>query len=300
MNKIKIWLQAFRLRTLPLALSNAVMGSFLALADGAFKWPVFLLSFSTITLIQILSNLANDYGDAISEKDTLQRVGPTRVTATGMVSKKEMKRMIILMTGLSIISGTFLIFCGLKIAQWKTVLLFFVLGFAAVAAAIKYTVGKKPYGYKGFGDIFVFIFFGLIGVIGTYYLHANWFEISLIYPAATIGFLSTGVLNINNIRDIETDSKTGKKTLAVKHGARFAQNYHLALIAFAMLFAVFYTLTEYYSAYQWLFLLTVPLFARNIFRVYKYNNAKTLNRELANLSFSTFLFALLFGIGLVL
>ncbi|MCF8357543.1 MAG: 1,4-dihydroxy-2-naphthoate polyprenyltransferase [Prolixibacteraceae bacterium] len=299
MNKIRIWLQAFRLRTLPLALSNAVMGSFLALADGAFRWPVFLLALTTITLLQILSNLANDYGDAISGKDTLQRVGPTRVTATGMVSKKEIKQMIILVAGLSIISGTLLVFCGLKIDQWKTVLLFFVLGFAAVAAAIKYTVGKKPYGYKGFGDIFVFIFFGLIGVIGTYYLHANWFEIPLIYPAATIGLLSTGVLNINNLRDIETDSKTGKKTLAVNHGAKFARNYHLVLILAAMFFAVYYTITEFYSTWQWLFLITVPLFIRNLVRVFKSDDPEILNRELKNLSLATFLFALIFGIGLV-
>ena len=275
------------------------MGSFLALADGAFRWPVFLLSVSTITLLQILSNLANDYGDAISGKDTNQRVGPTRVTATGMVSKTEIKQMIILVAGLSIISGTFLIFCGLKNAQWKTVLLFFVLGFAAVAAAIKYTIGKNPYGYKGFGDIFVFIFFGLIGVIGTYYLHANWFEISLIFPAATIGFLSTSVLNINNLRDINTDAKTGKRTLAVKHGLHFARMYHLVLIFAAMLFAVFYTITEFYSAWQWLFLLTVPLFVRNIIRIFKSEDPEILNCELRNLSLATFLFSLIFGIGLV-
>ncbi|MBN1927704.1 MAG: 1,4-dihydroxy-2-naphthoate polyprenyltransferase [Prolixibacteraceae bacterium] len=297
---IKIWLQAFRLRTLPLALSNAVMGSFLALADGAFKWPVFILSVLTITLLQILSNLANDYGDAVSGKDTDQRLGPQRVTATGMVSKIEIKRMIILIACLSVISGSFLVLSGLKNSGWKAIVFFFALGATAIVAAIKYTMGKKPYGYKGFGDIFVFIFFGLIGVIGTYYLHTNWFEVSLIYPAASIGLLSTGVLNINNLRDIETDKETGKQTLAVKHGAKFAKTYHLVLIITAIIFAFAYTISEYYSLWQWLFLLTIPLFVRNIIRIFKYPTAENLNLELKNLSLITFIFALVFGLGLVL
>lgn len=299
-NKLNIWLQAFRLRTLPLALANAVMGSFLALADGAFRWPIFVLTIITITFLQILSNLANDYGDAVSGKDTHKRVGPQRVTASGLVTKEAIKRMIILFITLSLISGTALIIIGLNSLDWKQLLLFFGLGLAAIAAAIKYTMGRNPYGYKGLGDIFVFIFFGLVGVMGSYYLHTLWIEISIFYPAASIGLLSVGVLNINNLRDIETDTETGKHTLAVKNGPAFAKAYHLVLITVAILFSVVYTIIEYYSPWQWLFVITVPLFVRNIIRIYKHQSANELNNELKNLALSTFLFALVFGIGLVL
>jgi 1,4-dihydroxy-2-naphthoate polyprenyltransferase len=299
-SKLQIWLKAFRLRTLPLALANAVMGSFIALADGGFRWPVFILTMITITFLQILSNLANDYGDAVSGKDTVERVGPQRVTASGLVSKVAIRNMIIAFIALTVLSGTALIFIGLNNFAWQQLLLFFALGLAAIVAAIKYTMGKNPYGYKGLGDIFVFIFFGLVGVIGTYYLHTHWLEVSLFYPAAAIGLLSTGVLNINNLRDIETDAKTGKNTLAVKNGPEFAKTYHLVLIAAAMLFAVVYTITEYYSPWQWLFLLSVPLLIRNIVRIYQYHLAEQLNQELKNLALATFFFALTFGIGLVI
>lgn len=299
-SRIRIWLKAFRLRTLPLALANAVMGSFLALADGTFRWPVFILTILTITFLQVLSNLANDFGDAVSGKDTAERVGPERVTALGLVSREAIKRMIIFFVALAVISGTALIFIGLNNMDWKLLALFFALGLGAIAAAIKYTMGKNPYGYKGLGDIFVFIFFGLVGVMGTYYLHAHWIERSLFYPAAAIGLLSTGVLNINNLRDIETDRKTGKNTLVVKQGASFAKAYHLVLVAAAILFAIVYIITEYYSPWQWLFLASVPLFVRNIIRVYKHKNAEELNIELKNLALATFFFALTFGIGLVI
>lgn len=299
-NKIQIWLKAFRLRTLPLALANAVMGSFLALADGGFRWEILILTLLTITFLQILSNLANDYGDAVSGKDTHERVGPQRVTVTGLVTKKAIKRMIIAFVTLTVISGTALILIGLDNLNWKELLLFFGLGLAAIVAAIKYTMGKNPYGYKGLGDIFVFVFFGLVGVMGTYYLHTHWMEISLFYPAAAIGLLSTGVLNINNLRDIETDAKTGKNTLAVKKGPAFAKAYHLVLVSAAMLFATAYTITEYYSPWQWLFVLSIPLFIRNVIRIYKHQSADQLNNELKNLALATFFFALSFGIGLVL
>lgn len=298
--KLNIWLQSFRLRTLPLALANAVMGSFLALADGGFRWPVFILTIITITFLQILSNLANDYGDAISGKDTEERVGPQRVTASGLVSKVAIRNMIIAFIALTVISGTALIFIGLNNFTWQQLLLFFGLGLAAIVAAIKYTMGKNPYGYKGLGDLFVFAFFGLVGVMGTYYLHTHWIEVSLFYPAAAIGLLSTGVLNINNLRDIKTDAKTGKNTLAVKHGPDFAKTYHAVLIAAAMIFAAAYTISEYYSPWQWLFLLSVPFFILNIVRVYQYQTPDQLNKELKNLALATFFFALTFGIGLVI
>jgi 1,4-dihydroxy-2-naphthoate octaprenyltransferase len=299
-HKIQIWLQAFRLRTLPLALANAVMGSFLAYADGSFSWTILVLALLTITFLQILSNLANDYGDAVSGKDNADRTGPQRVTASGLVSKKAIKQMIAAFVVLSIISGTSLILIGLNNLNWKQLLLFFVLGLAAIFAAIKYTMGKNPYGYKGMGDIFVFVFFGLVGVMGTYYLHTQWIEISVFYPAMSIGLLSVAVLNINNMRDIESDAKTGKNTLAVKHGLSFSRTYHVVLITAAIALVVLYTFTEFYSPWQWLFLLTLPLFIRNIVKVYKTQSAEIMNNELKNLALTTFIFALSFGLGLLI
>lgn len=295
--KMQIWLQAFRLRTLPLALANAVMGSLLALSHGAFSWPVFILTLLTITFLQILSNLANDYGDAVSGKDTDKRVGPTRVTVTGMVSLSEMKRMIVLFVALSIVSGSLLIYFGLHGLKVGKILLFFAMGAAAIIAAIKYTVGRNPYGYKGLGDIFVFVFFGLAGVLGTYFLHTHWFDIYLLYPASVIGLFSTGVLNINNLRDIETDSETGKNTLAVQYGLRFARQYHVSLLSIGWLLSLIYTLTTFFSWWQLIYLLTLPLFIRNILRIYRHKNPSELNNELKNLAMATFLFALLFGLG---
>jgi 1,4-dihydroxy-2-naphthoate polyprenyltransferase len=299
MNQIKIWLQAFRLRTLPLALANAVMGSFMAKSVGFFRLDVLILALATIVLLQILSNLANDYGDAVSGKDTEKRVGPQRVTHTGLVSLQAMKRMIIVFVILSFTTGSALIIVSLSALGWKVIALFFALGIAAIWAALKYTVGKNPYGYKGLGDIFVFIFFGPVGVIGTFYLHTLYFDNIVLAPAAVIGLLSTAVLNINNLRDIDSDRETGKRTLAVKHGLLFAQQYHLLLIGASVVLSVAFTLNYYFAPIQWLFLLTFPLFLRNCIKVYKNANAQTMNNELKNLALTTFLFSLLFGIGLI-
>jgi 1,4-dihydroxy-2-naphthoate octaprenyltransferase len=299
-NKLKIWLQAFRLRTLPLALANAVMGSFLALFDGGFRWVVFILTINTITFLQILSNLANDYGDAVSGADRPDRIGPTRVTATGMVTRIEMKKMMIIFISLSVISGSLLVSIGLRNMGWTKILLYYGLGLAAIVAAIKYTVGKNPYGYKGLGDIFVFIFFGLVGVIGTYYLHTNWFDKHVIVPAAIIGLMSTAVLNINNMRDISADTDSGKKTLPVQYGFEFARKYHLLLIGSALLLSIIFSIIHFFSLWQFLFLITLPLFIRNCWVIYHYKNSTELNNELKNLALATFLFALTFGLGLIL
>jgi 1,4-dihydroxy-2-naphthoate polyprenyltransferase len=299
-DKLKIWLKAFRLRTLPLALANAVMGSFLALFNGGFRWMIFILTILTITFLQILSNLANDYGDAVSGADKADRVGPTRVTATGMVTKKEMKRMIANFIILSVISGSLLILIGLRHVALSKTLIYFGLGLAAIIAAIKYTIGKNPYGYKGFGDIFVFLFFGLVGVIGTYYLHTNWFDKIVIVPAAVIGLMSTAVLNINNLRDIQSDTESGKKTMAVQYGFEFARKYHLLLIGSAWLLIIAYTIIHFFSLWQFLFLITLPIFIINGKRVYYHKESSELNNELRNLALATFFFALTFGLGLIL
>jgi 1,4-dihydroxy-2-naphthoate octaprenyltransferase len=297
---IRIWIKAFRLRTLPLALSSAILGSFLAYAQGTFQWKIFILAVTTTLFLQILSNLANDYGDAMHGTDSLHRLGPKRVTQSGLVTKKQMQGMIALFVTLSLISGSLLIFTGLHHIGWKTILVFFLLGISAIFAAIKYTVGKNPYGYIGFGDIFVFIYFGIVGVAGTYYLHVNTFDPWILLPASAIGLLSSGVLNLNNMRDIENDARSGKRTLVVYIGKQAAKIYHLVLISLSIVFSVIYTFVYFNSFYQFLFILTCPLFALNVIVVMKNTEPGELNKELKKLALSTFAFSVTFGLGLIL
>jgi 1,4-dihydroxy-2-naphthoate octaprenyltransferase len=300
MNRFSIWVKAFRLRTLPLALSSAILGSFLAFAQGGFRWYIFVLSILTTLFLQILSNLANDYGDAMHGTDNEKRLGPQRVTQSGLVTKQQMRGMILLFVMLALLSGSLLIFSGLRHIGWKTILVFFLLGISAILAAIKYTIGKNPYGYIGLGDLFVFIYFGILGVAGTYYLHVNTFDPWVLLPASAIGLLSSGVLNLNNMRDIENDTRTGKRTLVVHIGTPAAKIYHLVLISLSVVFSLIYTLVLFNSVYQLLFMLTCPLFALNIIVVMKNSDPRELNRELKKLAFSTFAFSVTFGIGLVL
>ncbi len=297
---VSIWIKAFRLRTLPLALSSAILGSFLAYSQGGFRWSVLVLATLTTLFLQILSNLANDYGDAMHGTDNERRIGPQRITQSGLVTRRQMRIMILLFVLLALASGTWLIFTGLRPFGWKTILVFFVLGLSAIYAAIKYTIGKNPYGYIGFGDIFVFIYFGIVGVAGTYYLHVNSFNPWILLPASAIGLLSSGVLNLNNMRDIENDTRSGKRTLVVHIGSKAAKIYHLLLISLSIAFSLIYTIFQFSSVYQLLFVLTCPLFALNIIVVMKNTDPRELNLELKKLALSTFAFSITFGIGLVL
>jgi 1,4-dihydroxy-2-naphthoate octaprenyltransferase len=297
---IKIWIKAFRLRTLPLALSSAIMGSFLAFAHGRFRWYVLLLATLTTLFLQILSNLANDYGDAMHGTDNEKRLGPQRITQSGLVTKRQMQIMITIFVLLALASGSLLIFTGLHNIGWKTILVFFILGLSAIYAAIKYTIGMNPYGYVGLGDVFVFIYFGIVGVAGTYYLHTNTFDPWVLLPASAIGLLSSGVLNLNNMRDIENDARSGKRTIVVNIGSKAAKIYHLVLITLSITFSLFYTIIKFHSVYQLLFILTCPLFALNVIVVMKNTDPRKLNLELKKLALSTFAYALTFGIGLVI
>jgi 1,4-dihydroxy-2-naphthoate octaprenyltransferase len=298
MYKIAIWIQAFRLRTLPLALSSAVLGSFLAFADGDFKWPVFSLTILTTILLQILSNLANDYGDSVNGVDNNKRVGPERTVQSGKISKSEMKNLLILFVVLSFISGSILIFLGLKNAKASHITLFFILGILSILAAIKYTIGKRPYGYSGLGDLSVFIFFGIVGVCGTYYLHTNHFYPLLLLPAASIGFLSAGVLNLNNMRDIINDAATGKKTLVVRIGSTKAKFYHLTLIIISMVLAIIHTVVTWESLFQLFFLLTAFPLSYHLYQVFYNHIPVKLNNQLKFLAITTFLFSVFYSLGI--
>ncbi len=296
--KLRVWISAFRLRTLPLALSCSVMGSFLAYANHNFHWEILVLAVLTTLFLQILSNLANDYGDTVHGVDNENRLGPKRVTQSGKVTAGEMRIAIGIFSFLSLVSGSWLIFTGLQDA--KQIILFFILGVAAILAAIKYTIGKNPYGYAGLGDLFVFIFFGLVGVTGTYYLHTHEFSLWTLLPATSIGLLSSGVLNLNNMRDIENDAKSGKQTLVVRLGSQKAKTYHTTLLVLAMILSVVYIIRFNHSPWQWIFLITFPLFLRNIRVVIMNHKPHELNNELKRLSLSTFVFTFVFGLASIL
>lgn len=300
MNRLRFWIQAFRLRTLPLALSSAILGSFLAYADGQFNPLVFGLAISTTVFLQILSNLANDFGDSQHGTDNAKRVGPERTVQSGKISKSEMKKLIVVFVLLSFISGGLLIFSGIQTANAGLIILFFVLGIASIVAAIKYTVGKNPYGYSGLGDIFVFIFFGLLGVCGTYFLHTNQFEPLLLLPAASVGLLSAGVLNLNNMRDIENDEASGKKTLVVRIGSQYAKIYHASLIVLSPVLSLIYVVKTWQSVYQLMFLLSVVPLGFHLYEVFKNHVPNKLNNQLKILSLTTFFFSVTYSLGIFL
>lgn len=297
MESVKNWLEAFRLRTLPLALSCIILGSLLAYASGVHNPLVTTLAITTTLFLQILSNLANDYGDGVKGTDNEDRVGPARAIQKGTITPQKMKNAMIIFGGLSLFSGVWLIYEGLKDAQLGYSVLFLVLGLGAIAAAIKYTVGKNAYGYMGMGDLFVFLFFGLIGVCGTYYLHTGVLELTVLLPASAIGMLSAGVLNLNNMRDRESDKKAGKNTLVVKLGANNAMMYHASLLIGALLCGVTYNLISPSSYWQYIFLIITPLLVINIKTVFNHQNPRDLDPLLKKLALTSLLFCITFGIG---
>lgn len=300
MASISAWLVAFRLRTLPLALSTIILGSFLAVYHQAFRWSVFIGAVFTTLFLQILSNLANDYGDTVHGVDNAGRIGPQRGLQAGLISLKAMRNAIILFVILSLISGIFLIVEALKGLEWNYLIYFFLLGVAAIIAALKYTMGKNPYGYAGRGDIFVFIFFGLVGVMGSYFLYTHHLSLLECLPALSIGFFSTGVLNLNNMRDRENDALHGKHTIVVKMGLEKAKKYHTFLIISGMLTAVIYSFSVPVGPIKWIYLISFIMMWKRLMIIRKNTQASDLDPELKYLALSTLLFSLLFGVGLVI
>jgi 1,4-dihydroxy-2-naphthoate octaprenyltransferase len=297
-NNTRIWLKAFRLRTLPLAISCIAMGGFLAVAAGAFDWTIFLLCVLTTVFLQILSNLANDYGDSVHGADSADRKGPSRAVQSGAVSKNQMKTAVIIFILLSFISGISLLLVSFGL-QWRAIVFFLGLGVLSIFAAIAYTVGKKPYGYAGLGDISVLVFFGFVGVMGSYYLFTKRVTPFEALPAFSCGLFSMAVLNINNIRDIESDRRAGKFSVPVRIGREWAILYHWFLLLAGLLSAVVYTALTFTSVWQLLFLISLPMFLKNGQAVSS-KPSNELDPYLKQMALSTLLFVMLFGLGLVL
>ena len=252
---LKHYIQAARLRTLPLSISGIVLGCFLAASQEAFNWNICVLAIITTIGLQVLSNFANDYGDGVKGTDSDDRVGPERALQSGVISPKQMLNAIKITGTFTLLIAMFLIYISFGIENFGYSLLFFFLGIGSIVAAIKYTMGKNAYGYSGFGDIFVFLFFGLLSVCGSYFLFTKQLDFTIFLPAASIGMLSVGVLNLNNMRDRVSDSKSGKNTLVVQIGIEYAKYYHYYLLVASFLFTLLFVGLQFKSANQFLFLL---------------------------------------------
>ncbi|WP_338883768.1 MULTISPECIES: 1,4-dihydroxy-2-naphthoate polyprenyltransferase [Xenorhabdus] len=297
-SQMQAWLESLRPKTLPLAVAAVITGSALASWTGHFKWPVALLALLTAALLQILSNLANDYGDVTKGSDTEHRIGPSRGMQKGLITAKQMKNALKLTVLLSCLSGSSLI--AIACNNPNDIIGFLILGLLAIVAAITYTVGTRPYGYLGLGDISVLIFFGYLSVLGTYYLQASTFSISTVLPATASGLLSVAVLNINNLRDIDSDRQNGKNTLAVRLGGKKARYYHAAILLTAMLCFVFFTLLYLNNWFSWLFLLAFPLLLKHMMQVLRDPTAEGMRPKLVQMVKAALLTNILFSIGLVL
>jgi 1,4-dihydroxy-2-naphthoate octaprenyltransferase len=280
-----------------LALASIFTGGFLAAAAGRFNGPVLGLAVLTTILLQILSNLANDYGDSQNGADSVHREGPQRAVQAGHITPEQMKRAMGLFGFMALASGITLLWVALGFAGVWIFAAFFLLGLSAIWAAINYTAGSKPYGYAGLGDVSVFIFFGVVGVCGSYYLQTRELPLAVLLPAAALGCFATAVLNVNNIRDIRSDELAGKITIPVRLGPLHARRYHWLLLMLGFGCAVVYVALTYHSPWQWLFVLAAPLLLRNGLQVWQRQESMQLDPLLKQMALTTLVFTVLFGVG---
>jgi 1,4-dihydroxy-2-naphthoate octaprenyltransferase len=305
---MKHWIEAARLRTLPLSVSGIIVGSMYALANPTddvltptevFNWKLFAFAIITTLGLQILSNFANDYGDGIKGTDNEDRVGPKRTIQSGVITPQAMKRAIVLTSILTLLSAIYLIFLAFGAHNLGYSLFYLILGIAAIASAIRYTVGNSAYGYRGFGDVFVFVFFGLVSTLGVNFLYSKQLDAVLILPATAIGFLSVAVLNLNNMRDEASDRKSGKNTLVVKMGIENAKKYHYFLIAGAMILVLLFAVLSDFNFDQYLFLLAYIPLMQHLITVRKNENTKLLDPELKKVALSTFALSILLALCMI-
>jgi len=300
MKNLKSWFSAMRLRTLPLSISGVIIGTCMAYYNGSFSWGVFILALAVTVALQILSNLANDYGDGVKGTDNHERLGPKRAIQSGAITPTEMLEAIKFNILIIIFLVLALLFFAFGFTNFLYVLLFVLLGGLSVYAAVNYTMGESPYGYRALGDLFVFLFFGLLSVLGTYFLNMKQLDHLTLLPAIALGMLSVAVLNLNNMRDIKSDKNSGKITIPVKLGLRKAKFYHYFLVGGAQLVALLFFLLYYSSPFNALFLIAfIPLLI-HLKIVAKNNAPKVLDGQLKVLALSTFLFSLLLGVGYIL
>ena len=292
------WIKAARLRTLPLAFSCILLGTFLAAADGSFDPWILVLSLLTTLFFQVLSNYANDLGDGVKGTDQHRR-GEPRMVGSGLIPIEKMKAAVYLFVLLSFVSACILSHRALLEKGWIWVALFIALGALAILSAVFYTVGDAAYGYRGLGDLFVLLFFGWVGVLGSYYLQTAELDWSVLLPASSVGLLSVGVLNLNNMRDIETDRTAGKKSIPVRIGLPYAKIYHMGLLLFAFNLFVPLCARPWRKCLWNLYWLSVPLILWNLWSVSKAWQAEEFDPLLKRLALTTLLFSLSLGCGIL-
>ena len=298
-SRVEVWLKAFRLHTLPLAIAGIGLGNVIAQVSGKFSWVIAICNFCTAICLQILSNLANDYGDTIHGADNEERVGPARMVQQGLLTKKQIRNGIVVFIFLSLAFGVSLLVASRNNMSFTVAMIMLGIGVLSIIAAIAYTATKKPYGYHGFGDPSVFIFFGLVSVYGSYYLQTGVLDFISLLPAASIGLLSAGVLNVNNIRDIETDRKANKKTIAVRLRLKNAKIYHFTMMATAFILMDLYFYLLHSPAVRYIFLIPAFLFIRNALGVWEGTTPQQIAPYLKQLVLSTLLFTVTVSIGLI-
>jgi len=296
-NNIKPWIQAARLRTLPLSISGILVGSAYAYHQGFSDWRIVVLALLTTLGLQVLSNYANDYGDGVKGTDA-NRIGEKRLVAAGIISAKQMKRAVLITANITFILALGLIYIAFGKENFVLSLIFILLGISSIGAAIKYTVGKGAYGYSGFGDVFVFVFFGWVSVIGSNFLYTHVIDWKLFLPASSIGLLSVAVLNLNNMRDIENDTIAGKNTLVVKMGLNWAKKYQEACIAMASILFIVFCIVVKVSAIPVL-IINIPLLL-HIGKIKKSEKYEDFDPELKKVALSTFALSVLFWLALLL
>ncbi|MBP2282324.1 1,4-dihydroxy-2-naphthoate octaprenyltransferase [Flavobacterium sp. CG_23.5] len=305
---MKHWIQAARLRTLPLSVSGIIVGSMYALANPTdiiltptevFNWRIFGFAILTTLGLQILSNFANDYGDGMKGTDNEDRVGPKRAIQSGVISPEAMKRAIIITSLLTLLAAILLIYYAFADTNIWYSLFFLALGILSIVSAIRYTVGNTAYGYRGFGDLFVFVFFGLVSTLGVNFLYSKQLDFVLFLPASAIGLLSTGVLNLNNMRDEASDRKSNKNTIVVKVGGAKAKKYHYFLIITAMVLIVVFSLLSHFHFDQYIYLLAYIPLTKHLITVYKKQDSRALDPELKKLALSTFALSVLLALCMI-
>ena len=292
------WIRAARLRTIPLSISGILVGSAAALLKNEFNVSVFTLAILTTVCYQLLSNFANDYGDGIKGTDNDERLGPKRILQSELISRAQLRQAIFVISAVAVLLTILLVYSAFGLSN--TALTFLGLGFLAIVAAIGYTVGSSAYGYMGFGDLFVFLFFGCVSVLGSHYLYTYEFDLSLIFPAISIGLFSVGVLNINNMRDRVNDKKYGKTTIAVRLGAEKAALYQLALVGIPVILTVAYGLIYHAIAFVVMSVIMMIPISLHIKVVFQKHNEKNFDPELKKIALLTFFYAISFSLLLII
>ncbi len=295
MADLKHWIEAARLRTLPLSFASILAGSAIVIDSISFSFSVFFLTLATTLFLQVLSNFANDYGDAKHGADHEGRKGPERMVSSGKISVESMKMALIVFSLLALCSGLLLLYFSFPSEQLVKALIMFFIGLLAIWAAINYTAGRNPYGYAGFGDIFVLLFFGIVGVMGSAFLQIKEIRLFDLLPAIAFGLLAVTVLNVNNMRDIRSDAEAGKQSIPVRIGLKASKVYHSFLVIIAQILMLIFANANNYIGYEWSFMIVFPILWFHLVKVWKTDENHLLDPQLKVVALSSFLMsALLF------